>query len=42
MNLILALKEGFDVAFADEEITEMLSVEIIIEVLKENGRSEYV
>lgn len=35
MNLILALEEEFDVTFSDEEIVELLSVEIIVEVLKE-------
>lgn len=38
MNLILALEEEFDVTFSDEEIVELLSVEIIVEVLKEKGR----
>jgi len=37
MNLILALEEEFDVNFSDEEIVEMLSVEIIVETLKEKG-----
>jgi len=35
MNLILALEEEFNITFSDEEIVEMLSVEIIVEVLKE-------
>ena len=38
MNLVLALEEEFDVSFSDEEIVEMLSVEIIVEVLKEKGK----
>ncbi len=37
MNLILALEEEFNIAFSDEEIVEMLSVEIIVEILKEKG-----
>ena len=39
MNLVLALEEEFDVNFSDEEIVEMLSVEIIVETLKEKGRA---
>lgn len=39
MNLILALEEEFDVAFSDEEIIELLSVEIIVETLKEKGQA---
>jgi len=39
MNLILALEEEFDVTFSDEEIVELLSVEIIVETLKEKGRA---
>ena len=39
MNLILALEEEFDVSFSDEEIVELLSVEIIVETLKEKGRA---
>ena len=35
MNLILALEEEFNITFSDEEIVELLSVEIIVEVLKE-------
>jgi len=38
MNLILALEEEFDVSFSNEDIIELLSVEIIIEILKEKGR----
>ena len=34
MNLVLALEEEFGIAFTDEEIVEMMSVEIIIEILK--------
>ena len=37
MNLVLALEEEFGVTFSDEEIVELLSVEIIIETLKEKG-----
>jgi acyl carrier protein len=35
MNLILALEEEFNVTFSDEDIVQLLSVEIIIETLKE-------
>ena len=38
MNLILALEEEFNIAFSDEEIVEMLSVQIIVEILKEKVR----
>ena len=38
MNLILALEEEFEVTFSDEEIVDLLSVEIIVETLKEKGR----
>lgn len=34
MNLILSLEEEFNVSFSDEEITEMLSIKLIIEALK--------
>jgi len=34
MNLVLALEEEFDISFTDEEIVEMLSVEIIIETMR--------
>ena len=37
MNLILALEEEFEVQFSDENILEMLSVQLIIEILKEKG-----
>ncbi len=37
MNLILALEEGFNMNFTDNEIVEMLSVGIIMETLKEHG-----
>jgi acyl carrier protein len=37
MNLILALEEEFQLTFTDEEIVQMLSVEIIIETLREKG-----
>ena len=42
MNLILALEEEFNITFSDGEIVEMLNVEIIVEVLKEKGKQEYV
>ena len=35
MNLILALEEEFNINFSDEEIVEMLSVGIIVEIFKE-------
>lgn len=35
MNLVLALEEELGVQFTDEEIVEMLSVELIIETLKD-------
>lgn len=35
MNLTLALEEEFNIAFSDEEIVDMLSVQIIVETLKE-------
>ena len=34
MNLILALEEEFSLAFTDEEIVDMQSVEIVVETLK--------
>ena len=37
MNLVLALEEEFDISFTDEEIVEMLSVEIIIETMRNRG-----
>jgi acyl carrier protein len=33
MNLILALEEEFAVAFSDDEVTEMLSLRRIVEIL---------
>jgi len=33
MNLVLALEEEFSVSFTDEEITDMLSLDLIVEVL---------
>ena len=39
MNLILALEEEFDVIFSDEEVVELLSVEIIVETMKEKERA---
>ena len=35
MNLILAVEQGFDIRFDDEEIVQLLSFEIIIETIKE-------
>lgn len=37
INLVLALEEELNISFSDEEVVEMLSVEIIIETLKEKG-----
>ena len=37
MKLVLALEEEFDISFTDEEIVEMLSVEIIIETMRNRG-----
>ena len=37
MNLVLALEEEFGVQFSDEEIVEMVSVQLIIEILKVKG-----
>jgi acyl carrier protein len=34
MNLVVALEEEFDVVFTDEEVTELLSVPLILEILK--------
>ncbi|HUU27312.1 MAG TPA: acyl carrier protein [archaeon] len=34
MNLIMSLEEEFQVTFNEEEIIEMVSVEIILETLK--------
>lgn len=36
MNLVMALEEEFELTFSEEQILEMLSVEIIIEIIKEN------
>lgn len=35
INIILALEQEFDVQFNDEQITTMVSVELIVENLKE-------
>jgi len=35
MNLVLALEEEFGIQFTDEQIVEMLSVELIVEVMNE-------
>lgn len=34
MNLVVALEEEFEVVFTDEEVTELLSVPLILEILK--------
>jgi acyl carrier protein len=35
LNLVLALEQEFNVQFNDEQIVEMISLELIVEVLKE-------
>lgn len=35
MNLVLAIEQGFDISFEDEEIIQMLNYEIIVEIIKE-------
>ena len=35
MNLILALEEEFNVEFSEENILEMLSIQLIVEIMKE-------
>ena len=35
INLILALEEEFNIAFSDEEIIDMVSVQFIVKTLKE-------
>jgi acyl carrier protein len=37
MNLILALEDEFGVTFTDEEVVEMISVPLIVEIL--NGKN---
>jgi acyl carrier protein len=33
MNLVLSLEEEFNIAFSDSEIIELLSIELIIEII---------
>jgi acyl carrier protein len=35
INIILAIEQEFSLTFTDEEIVEMLSFELIVEVIKE-------
>ena len=35
MNLVLALEETFEVSFGGDEISEMLSAELVVEIVKE-------
>lgn len=35
MNLVLAIEQGFNISFEDEEIIQMLNYEIIVEIIKE-------
>jgi acyl carrier protein len=34
MNLIVALEQEFNVTFDDEEVTDMLSLDLIIEIIE--------
>ena len=34
MNLIVALEEEFNIAFDEEEITDMLSLDLVVEIVK--------
>jgi len=34
MNLVMALEKQFKIKFTDDEITEMLSYELIVEIIK--------
>jgi len=38
MNLVLALEEGFEVQFSDEDIVSITSVELILDALKKYGK----
>lgn len=37
MNLVLGIEQSFEVSFTDEEIMQMMSYEIILEILKEKN-----
>ena len=37
LNLVLALEEGFQVTFTEEQTVEILNYELIVETLKELG-----
>lgn len=39
MSLVVALEEEFNVTFTDEEITDMLSLDLIVEILVSKGAS---
>jgi acyl carrier protein len=36
MNLITALEEEFSIRFADEDVTDMLNISLVEEILKSN------
>lgn len=40
MNLIVALEEEFDITLTEEEVTEMLSLDLIVEILKNRQSGE--
>ena len=40
MNLVMALEKQFKIKFTDDEITEMLSYELIVEIIK-NKKIEF-
>lgn len=37
LNLVLAIEEEFDISLTEDQVVEILSYELIIEVLKEHG-----
>jgi acyl carrier protein len=39
LNLVLALEEEFQINFDEDQVVEILSFELIVEVLKEKGIS---
>lgn len=40
MNLVLALEEEFNIQFTDEQIAELMSGELILNALRENGSKD--
>ena len=42
LNLVLALEEEFEVQFSQQQILEMLSVALVVEVLKEALNSGHI